>query len=190
MSQNTQPNWIVLGVAALALILGIFVLTLNWATAEVTFGGFNADLDYTLFGQEAPGDDTGWYDSDADEADGIGLIRAGIPIVVIGLVALLAGTVLTAIPPSVLSHQRVLSGGVLLAAGIVLLVGTILFTIGIGSALGEMADNSDGALDWNISAGMIFAYIVSTIVTVAGVLAFLMKSGPQIRIAEDAPQKA
>ncbi|MBW3583433.1 MAG: hypothetical protein KY455_10075 [Euryarchaeota archaeon] len=190
MSLNKQPNWIVLGVAALAIILGIFVLTLNWATAEVSFGGFNTDIDYTMFGQELGGEDQGWYDSDADEADGIGLIRAGIPIIVVGLVALLAGTVLTAIPPSVLNKQRLLSGGVLIGAGIVLLVGTILFTIGISSALGDVADGSNGAFDWNISAGMIFAYIVSVVSIGAGVLAFVMKSGPQIRIAEDAPQKA
>lgn len=185
-----QPNWIVLGISVLAIILGIFVLTTNWATGEFGTGRGSFELDYTLFGQDAGGEDTGWYDSEADDAEGIGLMRAGIPIVVVGLVALLGGSVASAIPPTVLKQQRLISGGVLLGAGAILLVGSILFTIGISSALGNLKDNTNGAFDWSIGVGMVFAFLVTAIAIGAGVLAFLMKKGPQLALSVEAPQNA
>lgn len=121
----------------------------TWKTdAEGSFGGFGS-------GSESHG----WYDSEADDADGIGQIRTAIPF-------LLAGLVVTAIG-AVLGFGRTGPGGVvMLVGGLVSLAGLVLFAMGTDTLY-------DGDQDWGASY---YLAIAGTALAILGGVLALMSS--------------
>ncbi|MEK6976530.1 MAG: hypothetical protein AABY18_09340 [Candidatus Thermoplasmatota archaeon] len=164
------------GVAVLSMIVVQFAPWASFETSSsspgVDFGfgstpGFNFDVEMTSFLWEAEttvnggSQDTSWYDSDMDDADGIGQIRTAIPMLLVGGVVVLAGALLGAARPGSTGAVLTLAGGVLLT------VGTILFGIG--------TDNLYGDADYSWAVSFYFA-IVACALAVGGGLVSLMAS--------------
>lgn len=120
--------------ATVAVVCAAVVQFTPWASVEVEGGnivGFSfpgAKVDaYTWEAQSSSGgnqDSVSWYDSDHDDSDGIGQIRAGIPFLLAGLILGLAGVI-------VLLATKGPAGAILtLVSGLVMTAGTALFAMG------------------------------------------------------------
>lgn len=162
------------GLAVLAMIVVQFV---PWATYEDSgttgggnFGGFQMpsfDFEFALnvntwnLETEANGrdDTTSWYDGDLDETDGVGLIRAAIPILLVSAVVVLVGTLLAMARGGATGSVILLAGGILLAIGITL--------FGIGTT--EFYDDAD--FTW--AASFYMAIVAAVLAVTGGVLGLM-----------------
>ena len=134
--------------AVLAAVLLLLVQFLPWggvsqsggSTFGFTYGSSSVDS-YTWHVHARSGSNSqnsNWYSSDQDDSDGIGNIRAGIPMLLAGLVIVALGALLA----------FVLKGP---AGPIVLLVGALVFATGlIFFAMGTDAFYSSNQ-DWGAS---------------------------------------
>lgn len=165
--------------AGLAVLLMIGVQFLPWLTVKSSsetpgFEGFGFsvppqsskttmqantwDLDRTVTsGDNSNTADEGWSHEDFDDADGIGLIRASGPTLLVGLVATLAGGLLAWFRPNI-------GGLVTLAGGVVLTVATILFSIGLNQFFDDV--------DYTWALSFYFAIAACACAITAGVLTF------------------
>ena len=162
------------GVAVLAMIVVQFA---PWAEFETSgssgggsFGGFDFpsfDFDMTVtsftWGAESTvngqSDHTNWYDSDMDDSDGVGALRAAIPVLLIGSVIVLAGALLAA-------GRAGSAGGILtLVGGVVLAIGTTLFGIG--------TDTFYDSADYSWAASFYLAIVACALAIGGGVVALM-----------------
>lgn len=155
------------GLAVLALIAVQFV---PWANAHFetqgfsgfgfTFPGSEADLTAHTWNLETSAggqsDTTSWFDGDMDDADGVGMIRAAIPILLVGAVVTLAGALVG------FARAGALGPVLTLVAGIVLAVGTTLFVVGTH----QFYDDAD--FTW--SASFYLAIVACVLALTGGVL--------------------
>jgi Flp pilus assembly protein TadB len=173
MANERAVGAILVGAAALLLLLVQF---LPWAVAEESGGGSSmeataylweveVEYDINLEGFGAGFSDSGkesqdWYDDDTDEADGVGNVRASIPMFLVGLVGAAVAVLLMFLLPA-----RV-GGVVALACATVLVVAFILYTTGVNEVF-------DGDQDWHVSfffglAGIILLIIGGVVALVGG----------------------
>ena len=129
-------------VGAICLVLVQF---LPWGGVSESGGGFSAEVtSYTWkaessgsFGGFGGSESHGWYDNDADDADGVGQIRTAIPF-------LLAGLVIAAIGAVVAFGRSAAGPIVVLVGALVAAVGLVLFAMGTDTFY-------DGEQDWAAS---------------------------------------
>lgn len=125
------------GVAVLALIAVQFAPWASFETSQsnggfsgggFSFPGFSFDMKVTSYTWNAKStvndnaDTTSWYDSDMDDADGVGLIRTAVPILLVGTVVVLAGALVAAARNGATGNVVTLVGGLVLAIGVTLFV--------------------------------------------------------------------
>lgn len=153
--------------AALVAVAGAICLLLvqfvPWGGIQTSGGqvfGFTfsgADIDSYTWQLQANGNDEGWYSSDFDDEDGIGQIRAAIPILLVGLVVTALG--------AALSFARTGPGGIVtLVGGIVAAVGLVLFATGTDAFY-------DGNHDW--AAAFYLAIIGTTLALASGIMTLM-----------------
>jgi hypothetical protein len=156
------------GLAVLAMIVVQFV---PWASFQqssssgggnfggFSFPGFSFDVKVTSNTWNAKTtvngetDTTSWYDGDLSDTDGVGLLRAAIPVLLAGALALLVGTLLAA------ARGGTAGSVVCLAAGVLLAVGTTLFIVGTH----QFYDDAD--FTWG---GSFYVAIVACLLAIAG----------------------
>lgn len=163
----------------LLLVAGIFAAVaagVAWATADIEtsgdFGETSSEIEYRLLEAEFGGEETSYSDDDLDEQDGIGMVRAGGIVFLVGLiVAFVAAVVLgvgifvRAIPFGLIGT---LAGGL---AFLVMLVGLILFPLGLDDVHEPSQTDFGGGsvetseLAWG--AGLVLA-VVAGILALAG----------------------
>ena len=158
-------------VAFILLMIGMFTPSVSQEDSGTvggeSYGGFtmptqNYELkvttDFWGLHQEINGDssDTSWFDSEADDADGIGALRTAPILLVVGLVAFLTGTVLVA------TMQRHFAGTwVMLAGATVVLAAVITHVVGIGQLYGDQDP------EWG--AGIVLAWIGASLAILSGI---------------------
>ena len=154
-----------IALAAVGAVLLVVLQFVPWATFEQSgFGGsFTAEMrtwERSFHGSGfgfSGSDSTGWYDGDADDDEGVGLIRAAIPLLLAGLAAGVLGLLLTA-------TSRGAVGGILtLVAALAAATGTVLFIVGIDRNFNDL----DADYTW--SAGFYLAILGSTALLAAGI---------------------
>ena len=163
--------------AGLAVLAMIVVQFAPWASFEQSgstgggsFGGFTFpgfDFSFEMvsntwtFEVESNGesDTTSWFDGDMDDADGIGMIRAAIPLLLVGAVVVLAGALLGMARGGAIGSVVTLAGGVLLA------IGTTLFAIGTGAFYDEA--------DYSWVASFYLAIVACVLAVSGGVLGLM-----------------
>jgi hypothetical protein len=161
-------------VAVVALVLVQFIPWGGFETQGGSMFGFSfpgAEADANMWSMKVSSggnsDSTSWYDSDADDTDGIGQIRAGIPILLVGLVLALAGALAT------FGTRGGLGPILTMSASIVLAIGIILFAVGLQKAF-------DGSsFSWGPS--FYFAITAASLLLVGGILGLM--SGNQAKSA-------
>jgi hypothetical protein len=158
------------GVAVLAMIVVQFV---PWATFDFSTGGFSGfginvppsegSIDANTWNNDVSSgsrsDTTSWYDGDMDDADGVGMIRAAVPILLVGAVVTLVGALLVAARGNSLGAIVALVGGILLA------IGTTLFGVGTGQFYGDA--------DYHWAASFYLAIVACTLALAGGVLGLM-----------------
>lgn len=145
---------------AVCLLLVQFV---PWGGIETSGGsifGFTfsgADVDSYTWHLQANGNDEGWYSNDFDDSDGVGQIRAAIPLLLTGLVVTVLGAVL-------LFGRMGPAGIVTLIGGLIAAVGLVLFATGTNAFY-------DGEHDW--AAAFYLAIVGTAVVLLSGVMSLM-----------------
>lgn len=169
------------GLALLGGVLAAVTTGVTWATEEVDFSAFGfdgqVDIDYRFWevhqcsgGQCAEADYT---NSELDDADGIGLIRAAGPLIVVGIV--LSFLYMAAMVVALFARGTRLPlfasiGGAL--AWAFLLTGLILMPLGISESVNaESGNGAPGEVTWFV--GLYLAITATAAMTAAPVLGFL-----------------
>lgn len=104
-----------------------------------------------------------WYDSQADDTDGVGLIRAGAPILAAGLALGAVGVLLVGLLRGAGGPLLTLVGAVLAATA------TVLLSIGMDQAFQDA--------DYNWHVGFYFAIFGSALVLGAAIAGFMAPRG-------------
>ena len=161
------------GLLLVAGVLSAVALGVTWASDnqggntlaykatefEVSGPGFAASVDYT--------------DDNADDSDGIGLIRAGGPLLIVGLVFAFLAMAALAVSLFVRGAHVTLGGASAAALAALLLVLTvILLPIGIS----QNAD--EGGLDLAWGAGLYLGVFAAAMAIAAAALGFLARFRP------------
>lgn len=162
------------GIAVLAMIVVQFVPWADFETSSsspggsfggFSFPGFEFDMQVTSFtwGAESTvngeSEHTSWYDSDMDDADGVGALRTAVPVLLVGSIVVLAGALLGAARAGATGPILTLAGGVVLA------IGTTLFGIG--------TDSFYDTADYSWAASFFLAIIASALAIGGGILALM-----------------
>ncbi len=165
-------RWIALGLTALAFILGVVALNIDWAEADDdgAWRMMSAKVEFGL-----SGDQQGffpWTNDGFDDDEGIGLLRAGGPLWITALVLL--GAALVAPSYKVYGFPWMdwaVTGAVALAALFAVLA-LVLFPIGVAASHQGSVDagQADGTVSW--LAGLYLG--------IAATLAFLGAAATQI----------
>ena len=156
--------------SGLAVVLLVVVQFTPWASYHLDGGSFtfpggaisgsDSDIDAKTwevkYSSNGGSDTSSWYDSDNNDADGIGQIRAAIPILLVGLVAGLAAMIVG------LTVKGVVGPILALVAGLVTAAGIVLFAMGISSMW-------DG-LDYQWVAAFYLAIAAAAALVIGGVL--------------------
>lgn len=114
-------------------------------------------------------DTTSWYDGDMDDSDGIGMIRAAIPILLVGAVVTLVGALVGMARGGSLGSVIALSGGVLLA------IGTTLFAVGTG----QFYDDAD----YSWTASFYLAIVACACAVIGGILGLMTTNTTETKTA-------
>lgn len=176
LAEKQSNNWAAFGAAALALLLVIVTIFIEWgavdASAEFTGGGgggFDGATPFTLF----QFGDTSWFDNDMDPNDGIGQVRTGIVLVLVGAAIGLAGTAILAIPSRMLARGVIAGAALCLAGAIVVGLGTLMHHLGT-LALADSLNQSSGGVQTTgsmvIGTGLIMAYVAAVLFLAAGIV--------------------
>ncbi len=163
--------------SGVGLVLLLVLQFVPWASFQAsseggnfggfTFPGFDVEITATPWQHKASAsgesDSTSWYDSDADDADGVTLLRTGAPIMAsalaIGVVAALLVALLRGVGGPVL----------LLAAALLAVTATILISIGVDQYFGDA--------DYNWHVGFYFGIFGSALLLGGAVAGFMAPRG-------------
>jgi amino acid transporter len=157
------------GAAVVLLLVAQFV---PWAEDEMSFdGGSGFGFDFGSFSfkvsaymwnakMSGNGDSetTGWYESDADDSDGIMEIRAAIPIILASMVAFVAALAMAAM-------GNRMAGAVGGLATVLALIGFVLYIVGVNQLFEDLS------LTWHV--GFYLAIVAMLLGLLGTVLSFV-----------------
>lgn len=159
--------------AALALVAGILAAVttgIGWASsseggAESTLKAF--ELEFEGFGFSASVD---YSEDEFDDSDGIGLLRAGGPLLIVGVVLTFLGMAALTTSLFVRGAFVTLGGAAGLALGAVFLV---LANIFLPIGMDKLASETSSDLSWG--AGLVLATIASAMALAGTALGFIAR---------------
>ena len=177
------PRLSIISVALLLVagVLGSVALAVSWVDFDGSFsapggfgfggGEFQFEGSFTAFTLEMGNEEAKYTDRDLDDTDGVGMMRAAGPLLVVGVSLAFVALILVVLDLFVSQRHLDLAAGITGALGFLTsLAGTILLPLGIAAAV---QDFFGGTANASFVAGMFLAAVASLLALGGTVMAFL-----------------